>query len=855
MNRKKEDRLDEEIRHHLEAEARDRRNQGLSSADAHNAALRDFGSVARVKETAREVWGFASLDRLAQDIRYGLRMLRRSPGLTALAVVSLAVGIGANTTVYTIVRAGLSAPAAVGDAGRVVNLHALDSGRSKLVSVNYPDWLAFRDANTAFSAMCAWAEASVVVNAGGETESKESLLVTAGFFETFGLRPAAGRFFDGAEHALPVAVVSHRFWRRHPESLGAVIRVSGHPFTVVGVMPEGFTSPYPVFAPELFLPLQRKGQVNPPIRFDHPGSEYLKMSARLKPGIARQQAEALLPAMPYTYGRKVAAGLQPRRFTLAALGKFPDDIGLAILGAAAFLFAIAGFVLVIACANVGSLLLARATARRHEIGVRLALGAGRARLVRQLVTESVLLFLPAAAAGIGLCWVATSALTRFQEPLQLPVHIDLAVDYGVLLFTLALALAAGVLFGLVPAFQSLRIGLQPFLKETSISGHSRLRNAFLVCEFSLSFVLVMALGIFIDALQRGGSVYPGKDPSRLWLVELDMSTLGYPGARRTAIFDRILEQTQNLPGVQSAAFAAWVPIAWEYSRAHLETLDGRSISPDSNRIGPGYFRTTGIALLRGRDFTLADGAGTVSTPVIVNETMARTEWPGEDPIGKRLRRSDPAGFHEVVGVAADTRQRIDAGPTPMFLYVPAAASSPASLVLHIRASGDPQPMLAAVRNIVRSAEPNIPLQNMSTLQERIRLLMLPHRLAAALAGAFGALGVLLAALGIYGVTSYAVAQRTREIGLRMALGAKPAQIWKTFTAQGTRLIAYALGVAIAVSFGVARVLQDLLYGVPPLDPVAVALIAVTFAGVWLGGVYLPARRAISVDPSRALRWE
>jgi ABC-type antimicrobial peptide transport system permease subunit len=287
----------------------------------------------------------------------------------------------------------------------------------------------------------------------------------------------------------------------------------------------------------------------------------------------------------------------------------------------------------------------------------------------------------------------------------------------------------------------------------------------------------------------------------------------------------------------------------------METLDGRSISPDSNRIGPGYFRTTGIALLRGRDFTPADRVGAMSTSVIVNETMARTEWPGEDPIGKRLRRRDPAGFFEVVGVAADTRQRIDAGPTPLFLYIPAAASLPGSLILHIRASGDPQPMLAAVRNIVRRAEPNIPLQSISTLDERIRLLMLPHRLAAALAGGFGALGVLLAALGIYGVTSYAVAQRTREIGLRMALGAKPAQIWKTFSAQGTRLIAYALAIAIAVSFGVARVLQDLLYGVPPLDPPAVALIAVAFAGVWLGGVYLPARRATSIDPNRALRWE
>jgi putative ABC transport system permease protein len=467
----------------------------------------------------------------------------------------------------------------------------------------------------------------------------------------------------------------------------------------------------------------------------------------------------------------------------------------------------------------------------------------------------VLLFLPAAAGGVGLCLVATAALTRFQETLQLPVRVNLAVNYRVLLFTLALALAAGVLFGLVPAFQSVRIGLQTFLKETSITGHSRLRNAFLICEFSLAFVLVMTLGIFVDAVQRGGAVYPGKDPSRLWLVELDMSTLGYSEARRAEIFDGILEQTQNLPGVQSAAFAAWVPIAWEYARTHMETLEGRSISPDSNRIGPGYFRTTGIALLRGRDFTPADRVGAVSTPVIVNETMARTEWPGEDPIGKRLRRRDPAGYHEVVGVAADTRQRIDAGPTPLFLYLPAAASLPSSLILHIRATGDPQPMLASVRNIVRGAEPNIPLQSISTLEERIHLLMLPHRLAAALAGAFGALGVLLAALGIYGVTSYAVAQRTREIGLRMALGAKPTQIWKNFSAEGTRLIAYALAVAIAVSFGVARILQDLLYGVPALDPLAVALIAVAFAGVWLGGVYLPARRAISVDPSRALHWE
>jgi predicted permease len=847
MNRKREERLDEELRHHLEAEARDRRADGLPPADARSAARRDLGNIALIKEDTREVWGWTSLQRLAQDLRYGLRMLRRSPGLTALAIVSLAIGIGANTTAYTIVRAVLSAPAGVPDEASVVNLHGLDSGGSRLVSVNYPDWLTFRDANRAFSAMCAWSEAEVALNAGGPTRTAHSLLVTGDFFETFGLRPAAGRFFSPAGETTPVAVVGHRFWRAHPETLGASIRINGRVFSVIGVAPAGFTSPYPIFAPELYLPLQHKELLSPGVRFDHPGAEYLKMTGRLRPGMPLAPAEASLPLLPF-----VGQDKPPRKFALSPLGDFPDDIRLPMLGAAVFLYAIAGFVLVIGCANVGSLLLARATARRAEIGVRLALGAGRRRIVRQLVTESVLLFLPAAVGGFGLCLLSVSALDRIQASLNLPIQVSLAVDYRVLLFTLALALAAGILFGLAPAAQSLRTAVLPYLKDTAIAGQSRLRNAFLICEFSLAFVLVMALGMFVDAAQRLGMVSPGKDPERLYLVDVDMRALGYPDARRADVFRRIFEQAQALPGIENAAYAAIVPIGWEYSRSHLETLDGRAFNADSNRISPGYLRTAGIALIRGRDFTSADRGG-AATAVIVNETMAKSFWPGEDPIGKRFGRRP--GVLEVVGVAADTRQTIWAGPTPLFVYFPLAAAVPSSLTLHLRTRGDVPSMLSAVRDIVRGVDPDIPVQTASSLAARIRLMMLPHRIAAALAGAFGAMGALLAALGIYGVTAYAVAQRTREIGVRMALGADPARIWKAFSVEGTRLIAWALAISLAISYAIARLLQDLLFGVPPLDPLTVATAAATFAAVWFGGIYLPARRATAVDPSRALRWE
>jgi predicted permease len=847
MNRKKEQRLDEELRHHLEADARDRQADGLPPADARNAARRDLGNIALIQEDTRDVWGWTSLQRLARDLRYGLRMLRRSPGLTALAIVSLAIGIGANTTAYTIVRAVLSVPAGVPDEARVVNLHGLDSNGSRLISVNYPDWLSFRGANSAFSAMCAWSEAEVALNTGGATRTAHLLLVTGGFFETFGLRPAAGRFFSPAGETAPVAVVGHRFWRAHPETLGAAVRINGRVFAVIGVAPAGFTSPYPIFAPDLYLPLQHKELLSPGIRFDHPGAEYLKMTGRLRPGMARAQAEASLPLLPF-----VGQDKPPRKFALSGLTDFPDDIRLPMLGAAAFLYAIAGFVLVIACANVGSLLLARATARRAEIGVRLALGAGRGRIVRQLVTESVLLFLPAAVGGFGLCLLSVSALDRIQASLNLPVRVSLAVDYRVLFFTLALALAAGVLFGLAPAAQSLRTAVLPFLKDTAIAGQSRLRNAFLICEFSLAFVLVMALGMFVDAAQRLGMVSPGKDPERLYLVDIDMRTLGYTDARRSDVFRRIFEQAQALPGVENAAYAAVVPIGWEYSRSHLQTLDGRSFDADSNRVSPGYLRTAGIALIRGRDFTPADRGG-AATAVIVNETMAKSFWPGEDPIGKRFGR--PPGLFEVVGVAADTRQNIWAGPKPLFVYFPVAGEVPSSLTLHLRTRGDVPSILTAIRDIVRGADPDIPVQPPSTLAARIRLMMLPHRIAAALAGAFGALGALLAALGIYGVTAYAVAQRTREIGVRMALGANQAQIWRAFSVEGTRLIAWALAISIAISFAIARLLQDLLYGVPPLDPLTVSAAAATFAAVWFGGILLPARRATAIDPSRALRWE
>ena len=851
MNRKEEERLDEELRFHLEAEARDRRREGLSSADAHHAALRDLGNVGLIKEATREVWGWTSFHRLTQDVRYGLRMMRRSRGMTVLAVVSLAAGIGANTTAYTIVRGVFSPPAGVPGASQIVNIQRMDSDGSRLLSVNYPDWLVFRDANSAFSSMCAWSEAPVALNTGGATEPAESLLVTGKFFETFAVQPAAGRFFGESEGALPVVVVSHRLWSHRPESLGGTIRINGHPFTVIGVAPEGFTSPYAIFAPDLYVPLQRRQEVRPGVRFDHPGSEYLKMTGRLKPGIRIRQAEASLAPLPPKAGETA-----PRKLALSALGDFPDDIRLAILGAAAVLFAIAGVVLVIACANAGSLLLARATARRGEIGLRLALGAGRARIIRQVVTESVLLFVPAAAGGAGLCFLASSLLARFLAPMRLPIGADLTVDYRVLLFTLVLALVAGVGFGLAPAAQSLRTAVLPFLKETAISSRSRLRNALLICEFSLAFVLVMALGMLVGALQRAGAIYPGNNPSGLYLFELDLRTLGYPEARRSQVFDRVFQQVQGLPGVESAALAEAVPIAWEYMRSSMQTLDGsRSFDPDINKISPGYFRTAGIALVRGRDFVPADRAG-AAVSVIVNETMAKTYWPGEDPIGQRFRsRGETAQILEVVGVAANTRQSLWAGPTPLFVYLPAANASPESLVLHIRPRGAPAEVLSAVRDIVRRVDPNIPLQNPSSLAERIHLLTLPYRIAATLAGAFGVFGTVLAALGIYGVTAYAVVQRTREIGLRVALGAEPAQIWREFSAEGTRLVAWALAISLVLSFLISTLLQEVLFGAPALDPLTVSAAAVAFVTVWLGGIYLPARRATSVDPSTALRWE
>jgi predicted permease len=823
---------------------------------------------------------------IRSDIRYALRWLRRSPGFALVAIASLAIGIGFNTALFTLVDALLFRPLPVDRPDHLVDVFTTGGDGDQYATSSYPDLLDFRAQNQVFSGMLAYSPSFAAVKLADRSRLAMGETVTGNYFQLLGVQAIAGRTLlpeDDRPGAPRAVVISYRLWNREfatsPSAVGQSIRIHGQMYTIVGVAPRVFTGMVPLLAPEVWTPMAYVDEVEPGgiisivpsptgnTRLERRGTRWMFVKGRLKTGATFEQAAANLRLI----GKQLqAANIQTNKdrevSTLPTKDVHIHPVAdRALLPIAFGLMFVVGLVLLIACANVASMLLARASGRQKEIGIRLAIGASRRRLVQQLLSESIVLAVLGAVAGTALAWTLTQAAMSITLPIPIPVSFALRIDGRVLTFTAGVAMLAALVAGLAPALKATRPNLAAELKSDVAAARAggrrwTLRDGLVVTQIAVTMVLLVAAGLLTRSLSASQKVGIGFQPAGLAIVSTEMSMLGYSDTQSKEFYDRALDRVRAIPGVESAALAERLPFSINYNRNNLFLADrhgpnDKGVVVDVARVSAEYFATLGVPIVQGRNFGATD---TPASPgvAIVNEAMARKYWPNQNPLGKRFHATTYTGReYEVVGVSANYKvSTVGEATTPYIHYAVSQRPDNGEEII-ARTRGDAGALLAAMRRELLALEPNVLFLDNQTMDAQVAATLLPAKAGAISVSAVGVVAMALASIGLYGVIAYSVARRTREIGIRMALGANRSSVVGLVMRQGLAIAAIGVAVGAVLSLGAAKAVAGALYGVSFVDPVAWLTAILTLLTVATVANAIPARRASVVDPSIALRAE
>jgi macrolide transport system ATP-binding/permease protein len=813
------------------------------------------------------------MEGLLRDARISLRRLRKAPGFTLIAVLSLGLGIGANTAVFSFVNTVLMRPLPVESPERLVSVNNTAEKKDVTLfpTLSYPAYRDYRDRNDVLEGLIAYRLSPVSLSHDGVNERLWGYLATGNYFETLGVKPHLGRLFtpkdDITPSAHPVAVITHACWLKRfagaPNVVGKDVRINGRNFTIIGVAAQNFRGTELSYSPDMWFPMMMLPEIEPGTNtLEDRKSEGLLVQGRLKPGVHLAQAQSALKIIASQLAREYPVFNEGKTITLSAPGLLGSFMRGTIIGFAGALMAVAGLVLLLACTNLASLLLARSTERRKEIAIRLAIGANRWGLVRQLLTESVLVASMGGVFGLLLAYWAVNALTLFKPPMDVPLSTELYIDWRVLLFTIGTSALTGAAIGLIPALQSTKPDLIPALKDDASAGgscRSWLRSGLVVLQVSLSLVLLICGGLVLRSLHRAQFLNPGFVQSNAIKMSFDLELQGYDDARSKDFQRRLLDRTRSLPSVRYAGLADFVPLSMNIFNSEIH-IEGRpqALGADvpQSMVGSasaGFLQALGVNLLQGRDFTEQDDEAKPRV-AIVNETFARRFWPNEAPIGKRLSFKGPQGpWSEVIGVIQDGKYFSLAENATPLVYTSLKQGDSSYLTLIVRTLGDPQGVIPAVRREIYQLDATLPVFNVQTMVEHMNPPLFPMRVAATMLTGFGLLALTLAAIGILGVISYVVSQRTREIGIRIALGADPSRVFRLVVGDGLFLTAIGIVLGLAFAFVITRLLSSMLYDVSTIDPLTFGVVLLLLGSVAFLACSVPAYKAMKVDPISALQ--
>ena len=864
--------LGEELQDHLNREIENNIRLGMSPEEARHAGQRLVGSIALFEEECRDQRSTAFFENLARDLRYAAQMIRRTPLFSAVAILTLALSIGVNTFIFTFVENILLRSLPVSDPERLVSLNW-----GGAPNMSYPNYVAFREQNSAFSELAA----SRVNIVNLSLRPRENFLVwgyeaTGNYFQMLGIKPQLGRFFtpadDSAPGAHPLVVISNRYWHSHfgadRNVLGRVVKLNGYPFTIIGVGPPNFTGTELILACDFWVPMSMELEIEPGNDWYHSrNASNIWVMGRLKPGVSLIQARTNLNEIAGQLARSYPNAVNPKaRFDLPRPGLIGDALRKPITSFGVVLTGLAALVLLLACINLAGMLLARASDRHREIGIRLALGASRFRLLRQLMTESILLAIVGGAAGFGIAAAACRSFSSWRPAFDIPFNTTLWPDSTVLAFTLALALLAAPVFGLTPALQSIRTDILPSLKEELIGGrlrHLRTRDISVIGQIALSVVLVICSALVIRSLQHALTLKLGYNPDRAVSISFDLRLKDYTPDQSRRFSAALLQKTSEMPGFEAVGLTSNLPLRLDHGNNNIISRADRPVpkltemhSATIYNISPHYLRAAGTHLLLGRDFDTRDRLG--AAPVaIVNGALVQLLFPNENPLGKHLRLSMDASDKglDIVGVVETGKyEYLGEDPHPA-VFLPIQQTGITWTTVVGRGPLPPRAATDLLRKTVLDLNPELSLSNAGSLKDQLALPLFPARMAALVLSFFGLLAIVLAATGLFALVAYSVAQRTREIGIRMALGARSGQVLAAIFRRTIVLCAVGILMGAACTLFASRLLSSVLYDVSPRDPTAYVSALLGMIAVSLLACWNPASRAIHTDPARTLRAE